>query len=354
MEIAYDKTQLKKYIKHAVEASDHNPVLIDRFLENAIEVDVDLIGDGKDFVVGGILEHIEEAGVHSGDAAMVLPPFSLSKELIDELMAKTKQLAKELHVVGLMNVQYAIKNGDVYCLEVNPRASRTIPFVSKAIGVPLAKHAAKIMGGKTLKELGFTKEIVPKHISVKESVFPFVKFPGVDIILSPEMKSTGEVMAIDEDFGLAMYKSQQAAYSNLPLEGSVFLSVKNEDKKKILETAGALVKMGFKLVSTKGTSSFLAEHGIPAEVVKKIIEGHPNVTEKIRAKEIVLVINTPTGKGPMADEAKIRSLATSFNIPCITTVNAAKAIVKALQAFRKHGLSVKTLQEYQSSLVANR
>ncbi|MBI3999066.1 MAG: carbamoyl-phosphate synthase large subunit [Candidatus Omnitrophica bacterium] len=348
MEIVYDKAQLKKYIRQAVEASDQNPVLIDKFLEDAIEVDVDLIGDGKDFVVGGILEHIEEAGVHSGDAAMSLPPFSLSSELVSDLIQKTKQLAKELNIIGLMNVQYAIKAGEIYCLEVNPRASRTVPFVSKAIGVPLAKIAANVMVGKTLKELGFTKEIVPKYFSVKESVFPFVKFPGVDIILSPEMKSTGEVMGIDEDFGLAFYKSQQAAYSIIPSTGNVFLSVKDTDKGKVVRVAQGLSKLGYHILSTKGTAAHLEKHGIQAEVIHKLIEGHPHIGDKIRAKEIALIINTPTGKGPMLDEAKIRSLAVSFRIPCITTINAAQAVISAVESFKKKGMSVKPLQEYQN------
>jgi carbamoyl-phosphate synthase large subunit len=347
MEIVYDKTQLKKYIRQAVEASDRNPVLIDKFLENAIEVDVDLIGDGTDYVVGGILEHIEEAGVHSGDAAMVLPPYTLTKSVIKELIEKTKQLAHELNIRGLMNMQYAIKEGEIYCLEANPRASRTIPFVSKAIGIPLAKLAAQIMVGKSLKELGFTKEKIPHYYSIKESVFPFVKFPGVDIILSPEMKSTGEVMAIDEDFGIAMYKSQEAAYNHIPNSGNVFFSVKDSDKRKSVALAKDLLKLGYTLVTTKGTSQFLEKSGVFSEVIKKLAGGHPNVEDKIRAKEIVLVINTPTGKGPMLDEAKIRSLAVSFNIPCITTLNAARATVRAVESFRKRGFEVKTLQEYQ-------
>ncbi len=353
MEIVYDEAQLKKYIKQAVEASDRNPVLIDKFLEDAIEVDVDLIGDGHDFVVGGILEHIEEAGVHSGDAAMSLPPFSLSQELISDLTQKTKQLARELNVIGLMNVQYAIKAGEIYCLEVNPRASRTVPFVSKAIGRPLAKMAAQVMVGKTLKELGFIREMVPEYFSVKESVFPFVKFPGVDIILSPEMKSTGEVMGIDEDFGLAFYKSQQAAYSEIPPSGNVFLSVKNADKEKVVRVAQGLSKLGYHIISTKGTAAHLEKHGIKTEVVNKLIEGPPHIGDKIRAKEIALIINTPTGKGPMLDEAKIRSLAVSFRIPCITTINSAQAVISAVESFRKKGISVKALQEYQKNETRN-
>ncbi len=353
MEIVYDESQLKKYIKFAVEASDRNPVLIDKFLEDAIEVDVDLIGDGHDFVVGGILEHIEEAGVHSGDAAMSLPPFSLSKELISQLMEKTKQLARELKIIGLMNVQYAIQKGNVFCLEVNPRASRTVPFISKAIGVPLAKMAAQIMVKKSLKDLGFTAEVIPSYYSIKESVFPFVKFPGVDIILSPEMKSTGEVMGIDEDFGLAFYKSQIAAYSEIPPSGKVFLSVKNSDKEKSVRIAEGLVKLGYELVCTKGTAAFLGQHGIKTEIINKLIEGTPHVGDKICAKEIAFIINTPTGKGPMVDEAKIRSLAVSFRISCITTLNAAQALIAAVESFRKKGISVKPLQEYQKAKMRN-
>ena len=349
MEIAYDEVQLKKYIKYAVEVSDRAPILIDKFLEDAIEIDVDLIGDGRDFIVGGILEHIEEAGVHSGDAAMALPPFSLSPSLISDLLQKTKQLAKELNIIGLMNVQYAIQKGEIYCLEVNPRASRTVPFVSKAIGVPLAKLAAQLMVGKTLQELRFTQEVIPNYYSIKESVFPFVKFPGVDIILSPEMKSTGEVMGIDEDFGLAFYKSQQAAYSEIPSSGNVFLSVKDADKGKVISIAKRLSELGYHIISTGGTAVQLEKHGIQTEVVKKLAEGNPNVSDKIRAKEIALIINTPTGKGPMVDEAKIRSLAVSFRIPCITTINSAQAVVSAIESFRRKGMSVRSLQEYQNA-----
>lgn len=277
---------------------------------------------------------------------MSLPPFSLSQKMIQDLSDKTKLVAKELKIVGLMNVQYAIKDNEIYCLEVNPRASRTVPFVSKAIGVPLAKLAAKVMAGRKLKDLGFTKEIVPPYWAIKESVFPFVKFPGVDIILSPEMKSTGEVMGIDEDFGIAYFKSQQAAFSQIPDSGKVFISVKTEDKPKVLPIAKDFIELGYTLVATPGTARYLQEHGIRTEVVKKIIEGRPNVTDHIRNKEIKLIINTPTGKGPKLDEAKIRSLAVSFGISCITTLNAAKATIQGIQSYRKHGISVKTIQEY--------
>ena len=346
MEIVYDEAQLKKYIHQAIEASGSSPVLIDKFLEEAIEVDVDLIGDGTTFVVGGILEHIEFAGIHSGDAAMALPPFSLSKSMIDQLIETTKRIAKELKIVGLMNVQYAIKDNEIYCLEVNPRASRTVPFVSKAIGIPLAKLAAKVMVGKKLKDLGFSKEIIPPFCCIKESVFPFVKFPGVDIILSPEMKSTGEVMGIDDDFGTAFFKSQQAAYSSIPLKGKVFVSVKNDDKQKVIPIVKKLVEFGYSLVATKGTAEFLKKNGIETEIVNKIIDGRPNITDKIRNKEVQLIINTPTGKGPALDEAKIRSLAVSFGVSCITTLNAAKATLEGIEAVRKKDYSVKTIQEY--------
>ena len=349
MEIVYDQTSLKKYMKQAVEASeDHQPVLIDKFLEDATEMDVDLISDGKTAVVGSVMEHIEEAGIHSGDSASVIPPFSISREIVEEIVQKTKQIAKELGVIGLMNVQYAIQKGQVFCLEVNPRASRTVPFVSKTIGVPLAKLAAQLMMGKTLKELKFTEEIVPKHVAVKESVFPFVKFPGVDIILSPEMKSTGEVMGIDKDFGKAFYKSQDAAMSHIPRKGTVFISVKETDKPKIAEIARELHKLGLKIVSTKGTGMVLKEAGVPAEEVLKMVEGSPNLSHWIKEKKMDLIINTPSGKGPMLDEGKIRSLAVSFNIPCITTLSAARAAVRGLQAVRDDDLDVKSIQDYHS------
>ncbi len=292
------------------------------------------------------MEHIEEAGIHSGDSASVIPPFSLSREIVEEIIQKTKQIAKELGVVGLMNVQYAIQKDQVYCLEVNPRASRTVPFVSKTIGVPLAKLAAQLMVGKTLKELRFTEEIVPKHVAVKESVFPFVKFPGVDIILSPEMKSTGEVMGIDKDFGKAFYKSQDAAMSHIPRKGTVFISVKETDKPKIAEIARELYKLGLKIVSTKGTGKVLRDAGVPAEEVLKMVEGSPNLSHWIKEKKMDLIINTPSGKGPMLDEGKIRSLAVAFNIPCITTLSAARAAVRGLQAVRDDDLDVKSIQDY--------
>ena len=348
MEIAYDEDFLVKYMKTAVEASDEHPVLIDKFLEYATEVDVDLIADGQSQVIGGIMEHVEEAGIHSGDSACCIPPFSLSRELMEELREKTKQLAAELQVKGLMNVQYAIQNGQVYCLEVNPRASRTIPFVSKAIGIPLAKLAAKVMAGKTLKELGFTEEFNPKHFSVKESVFPFIKFPGVDIILSPEMKSTGEVMGIDEDFGLAFYKSQDAASARLPMNGTVFISVKDNDKSRILPIVRKLYELGYELIATKGTAAFLTKENIPVKPVLKLAEGRPNIGDVIKNGSVQLIINTPKGKGPMLDEAKIRSLAVSFKIPCITTIEGAECAILGMESIRSKGISVRSIQEYHS------
>ncbi len=348
MEIAYDEASFRTYVATAVDVSDSHPVLIDKYLENATEVDVDLIGDGKTYVVGAVMEHVEEAGIHSGDSACAIPPFSLKKNLIQQLIEKTKQLAEELTVIGLMNVQYAIKDGEIYCLEVNPRASRTVPFVSKSIGVPLAKLTAQVMAGKTLQELGFTEEIVPTHTSVKESVFPFIKFPGVDIILSPEMKSTGEVMGIDVDFPRAFYKSQDAALSHIPREGKVFVSVKNSDKEKVLPIARKLTELGFTIVATEGTCESLRKAGITAEPIKKLVEGRPNVADLIRNHEIKWIVNTPSGKGPMLDEAKIRSLAVSFNVPCITTLNAAHAAVVALEGIQNQGLEVKSIQEYHA------
>ena len=351
MEIVYDEPSLDKYMKRAVEASGEHPVLIDKFLENATEMDVDLISDGKQSVIGAIMEHVEEAGIHSGDSASVIPPFSVKPEILKEVAEKTKQIARELNVIGLMNVQYAICKDELYCLEVNPRASRTVPFVSKSIGVPLAKLAAKVMGGKTLSELGFTEEVVPSHVSVKESVFPFVKFPGVDIILSPEMRSTGEVMGIDVDFARAFYKSQDAALSHLPHSGKVFISVNKFDKEKIIPIAKKFHGMGFSIVSTDGTGRVLQEQGIPCEIVKKIAEGRPNVIDLMKNDQIQLVINTPSGKGPALDEGKIRSLAVSYTIPCITTISAAIAAARGLEAVLADGVNVKTIQEYHSSPV---
>lgn len=353
MEIIYDDQALEYYIQRAVWASPERPVLVDKFIEDAIEVDVDMVGDGETFCIGGIMEHIEEAGVHSGDAAMVLPAHTLTSETLDKVRDYTYRLAKELNIIGLMNVQYAVKNGTVYILEVNPRASRTAPFVSKAIGVPLAKLAAKVMAGKTLKELGFTQEIIPKHISIKESVLPFVKFPGVDITLGPEMKSTGEVMGIDTDFGRAYAKSQLAAYQNLPaVKGTVFISVKDKDKKpQMAKTAKKLKDLKFEIISTLATAKFLEENGIIARTIQRVSDGKPNVLDLMKEGKIQLIINTVSGKIPRQDELKIRSSAIALGIPVITTLPGAEACARGIEALMKHKLGVKPIQAYHKSRV---
>ncbi|MFH1778917.1 MAG: carbamoyl-phosphate synthase large subunit [Candidatus Omnitrophota bacterium] len=348
MEIVYDEKDLDNYMEKAVEASPERPVLIDKFLEDAIEVDVDAIADGKLCVIGGILEHIEEAGIHSGDSAMVLPPHTLGKDIIDVIKKNTYAMAKELNVKGLMNVQYAVKNNVVYVLEVNPRASRTIPFVSKAIGVPLAKLATKVMLGKTLEELGFTKEKEIKHISVKESVFPFIRFPGVDAILGPEMRSTGEVMGIDTTFGAAYTKSQIAAGQKLPTKGNVFISVKNQDKRNIIFVAKKLADLGFKIMATSGTADALRSSDIEVKALPKLHEGQrPNIIDLIKDGKIDLIINTPAGKATKEDETKIRSQAILYGVPLITTVAGAQASVNGIEnLIKRPKMHVKSIQEY--------
>jgi carbamoyl-phosphate synthase large subunit len=346
MEIVYDEETLERYIREAVKASSEHPVLIDKFLEEAIEVDVDAISDGERVVIGGIMEHIEEAGIHSGDSACVLPPYTLSDPLLEVIKENTYALAKELRVKGLMNIQYAIRNDVVYVLEVNPRASRTIPFVSKATGVPLAKLAAKVMVGRTLEELGFTHEVEVGHVCVKESVFPFNRFPGVDTVLGPEMKSTGEVMGIDHAFGIAFAKAQLAAGQLLPRKGKVFISVKNRDKRAIIFIAKKLSDFGFQIVATRGTAKALSQNGIPVEVVYKVHEGRPNIVDLIKNREIDLIINTPTGHRPKQDQVSIRAVAVAHNVPLITTISGAAASVNGIEALLKEEVHVKSLQEY--------
>jgi len=354
MQIVYSDAELSHYMKFAVEASPERPVLVDKFLEDATEVDVDCISDVGHFenppagtiVIGGMLEHIEFAGVHSGDAAMVLPPHTLSKKVIATIREYTHAMARELKVVGLMNVQYAVKGDTVYVLEVNPRASRTVPFVSKAIGVPLAKLAAKIMAGKTLEKLGFTAEIWPKYWAVKESVFPFNRFHGQDILLSPEMRSTGEVMGLDADRGIAYAKSQMAAGSPLPLSGKVFVSVSDAHKKKIVEVARQFAELGFELVATGGTAATLAKAGLQVERIHKLQEGRPNAIDLLKNKELQLVINTPSGATPRADEIKIRTTAVYTGTPIMTTISSAQAAARGIAALKKSGYDVKTVQEY--------
>ena len=323
-----------------------HPILVDHFLEDAVEVDVDCISDGEIVVIGAIMEHIEEAGIHSGDSSCVIPSFTLKDTVKAEIAAATKAMAKELNVRGLMNVQFAVKDDVVYVLEVNPRASRTAPFVSKAIGVQLPKLAAKIMAGKTLKELGFTEEIHPTHFSVKEAVFPFIRFPGIDIVLGPEMKSTGEVMGIGENLGLAFAKAQMAAQPALPTKGNIFISVADRQKTKIAELAQGFVDLGFTLFATSGTGAALKAAGIPVQKLFKLNEGRPNALDMIKNGELAMIINTPSGKVAREDEVKIRSTATANRIPIITTLRAANASLAGIRALRAHGLSVKSLQEY--------
>jgi len=346
MEIVYDQEDLEFYIKTAVEVSQGKPILIDRFLEHAVEIDVDAISDGKDTVIGGIMEHIEEAGIHSGDSACVLPSISLGEEILERLREHTRSLAKELKVVGLMNIQYAVKNGVAYVLEVNPRASRTVPFVSKATGVPLAKLATKVIMGLRLKDLGLSKEVTPSHISVKESVFPFARFPGIDTILGPEMKSTGEVMGIDQSFGLAFAKSQLAAGQKLPLSGTVFISVKDEDKMASLSTAFLFYDLGFKIMATKGTSAFLSHHGVSNTKINKVREGRPHIVDIMKNNEINLVINTTSGKRAISESYSIRRTALMVDIPYTTTVAGAKATALAIKSMTEGDLDVKPIQEY--------
>ena len=354
MQIVYSDAELSHYMKFAVEASPERPVLVDKFLEDATEVDVDCITDVGQFknpsegtiVIGGMLEHIEFAGVHSGDAAMVLPPHTLSKSVIETIRTYTHAMARELKVIGLMNVQYAVKGETVYVLEVNPRASRTVPFVSKAIGKPLAKIAAKVMAGKTLKELNFTGEIWTKYWAVKESVFPFNKFVGQDILLSPEMRSTGEVMGLDADLGVAYAKSQMAANSPLPLSGKVFISVSDAHKKEVAAVAKQFSDLGFELVATSGTAAILEKAGLKVQRILKLLEGRPNVIDLLKNKEIQLVINTPAGQSPREDEIKIRTTAVYTGTPIMTTLSGAKAAALGIAALKKNDYAVKTLQEY--------
>ncbi len=348
MQIVYSDTELRHYMQHAVEASPERPVLVDKFLEDATEVDVDCIADAKGdtIVVGGMLEHVEFAGVHSGDAAMVLPPHTLSQDVIDTMREYTHAMARELEVTGLMNVQYAVKDEVVYVLEVNPRASRTVPFVSKAIGKPLAKLAAKVMAGAKLSELGFTEEIWPKYWAVKESVFPFNKFVGQDIILSPEMRSTGEVMGLDPDLGIAYAKSQMAASSPLPLEGKVFISVSDEHKDQVSGLARDFVDLGFELVATSGTAACIEEAGMEVERIKKLAEGRPNSLDLLKNNELQLVINTPSGEGARSDEVQIRTGAVYTGTPIMTTISSAAAAVNGIRAIKKSGYVVQTVQEY--------
>ncbi len=342
MEIVYDESSLSRYVERAMEVSPGKPILIDKFLESAVEVDVDSLSDGRRTVIGGVMQHIEEAGVHSGDSACVIPPHSLPPAVVDEIRRQTTAMAQDLQVKGLMNVQFAVsglRNAEpiVYVLEVNPRASRTVPFVSKATGVPLARYAALVMAGKTLDELGVFSEVIPKHYSVKESVFPFAKFPGVDIILGPEMRSTGEVMGSDDSFPMAFAKSQIAASAALPASGLIFVSVSDRDKNDMVPIACSLTEMGYTLIATRGTAAVLRTAEIAVREVHKLQEGRPNLIDLIQNHEIALVINTPSGKGARTDEGKIRAAAVAHGVTCITTLAAAHAAVEACRALRESG-----------------
>ena len=349
MEICYDNTQFEQFVAAAFVVSQGQPVLIDRFLEDATEVDVDAISDGHRVVVAGIMEHIEEAGVHSGDSACAIPPYSLPGPVVEEIRQATHALARELKVVGLMNVQFAVKHEadgiNVYVLEVNPRASRTVPFVAKATGLPVAKIAAKVMAGSLLEELNVTSEPIPADVSVKESVFPFRKFVGVDIVLGPEMRSTGEVMGVSRHFSIAFAKSQLAAGVLLPEQGTIFISVSSRHKELVVDLARRLVAMDYQLLSTSGTAQSLEDQGVPVRRVKKIKEGRPNLLDLLNNGEVVLILNTPSGKGARTDEGRIRAAAVQHGVPCITTIQAAEAAVKAMEALRKQEMVVESLQD---------
>ena len=352
MFIVYDMAEMRNVVREAFDVAPGKPVLLDKFLEDAIELDVDCISDGETVVIGGMLEHVEFAGVHSGDATMVMPPHTLNKAMLERVTEATKSLAKALKVVGLMNTQYAIKDGELFVIEVNPRASRTVPFVSKVIGVPLAKMAARIMAGKTLKELGFTEEVIPPFYAIKESVFPFSRVPGAPILLSPEMRSTGEVMGLDADLGLAFAKAQMAAKPALPLSGEVFLSVKDSDKAKVIDIARQLFHMGFGIVSTVGTARALEENGVQVTRVFRLSEGRPNVIDMIKNEKISLIINTPSGTIPRKDENLIRTEAVKRNISIFTTISGARAAVDAIRAVKQNDIVVRPVQDYAQLLNA--
>jgi carbamoyl-phosphate synthase large subunit len=331
-----------------VKASPKHPVLIDQYLRDAIEVDADAVSDGRTVVVAGIMEHIEEAGVHSGDSACSLPPYTLGPETIEEIRRQMTALSLELGVVGLMNAQFAVKDGTVYVLEVNPRGSRTVPFVSKAIGVPLAKLAMKVMLGRTLDELRFTTAPTPRHLSVKEAVFPFTKFAGVDVLLGPEMKSTGEVMGIDSDFGWAFVKSQAGAGAMLPAGGTAFISVKQEDRVPACEVAARLSRLGFRITATSGTAEYLREQGMSVENVNKVQEGRPHIVDHIKNGDVALVINTVKTAAAQADSLSIRREALHKGVPYYTTMRGALAAVMGIEAVTKKSLAIRSLQEYHN------
>ncbi|MEK7950546.1 carbamoyl-phosphate synthase large subunit [Luteolibacter soli] len=347
MMIVYEENELRRYMREAVDVSPDRPVLVDRFLEAATEVDVDCISDGTMSVVGAIMEHIEQAGIHSGDSACCIPAHSLSDEIKSEITRAAKELARELNVKGLMNIQFAVKDEQLYVIEVNPRASRTVPFVSKATGVPLAKYAAQIMVGKTLTELGFTETVIPTHFSVKEAVFPWNRFPGIDIVLGPEMRSTGEVMGIDADWGMAYAKAQTSSFNPLPTKGNVFLSISDRDKPAAMEVARELVALGFEIYATGGTCDRLQAESIPCHRLYKLSEGRrPHIIDMMKNRDIHFIINTPSGHSAREDEVKIRSGAVANKISYCTNMAAARASVKAIRSLKEQEMTVKSIQEY--------
>jgi len=360
MVIAYDLNTVQEYVAQAALMGPARPVLIDQFLEEATEVDVDAMADGEDVVIGGIMEHIEEAGVHSGDSSCVLPPVSLSPSVLARIRDYTKRLAKALQVVGLMNVQYAIQRDTVYVLEVNPRASRTVPYVSKATGVPLAKVAARLMAGRKLRDMnlpvvetdGVAEIAVRDYYAVKSPVFPFNKFRGVDTILGPEMRSTGEVMGVAKGFGQAFAKAQLAAGQRLPRKGAIFLSVSDHDKRHVAPLAKELHALGFRLVATRGTAAALEAAGVPAERVYKVNEGRPNIVDLVKTGKVDMVINTPLGRESFYDEKSIRRAAIRYNIPCITTLSAANAAALGIRALIEHSFDVQPLQSLHARKAA--
>jgi carbamoyl-phosphate synthase large subunit len=353
MAIVYDAGTLDRYMTHAVDASPEHPILVDKFLEDAFEFDVDAIADATGAVViGGIMEHIEEAGIHSGDSSCVVPPFICPERHLQTIRSYTRRIASALKVVGLMNVQYAIKDDVVYVLEVNPRASRTVPYLSKAAGVSLAKIAARVMAGRTLAELGFTSDLQVAGVFVKSPVFPFVRFPGVDTILGPEMKSTGEVMGGSSSFGAAFAKAQLAVGQRLPERGTAFVSVNNNDKAKLIPIARDLVELGFRLIATRGTAAYLRAHGLDVEVIFKVNEGRPNVADEIVNRKVDLVVNTPLGRESFFDDRAVRRAAMMHQVPCITTLTGAQAAVSAIRALRQQGLAVHALQDYYAGIAA--
>ncbi|MBT5517947.1 MAG: ATP-grasp domain-containing protein, partial [Rhodobiaceae bacterium] len=351
MEIVSTDAQLERYMREAVVVSGDSPVLIDGYLRDATELDVDVLSDGKDVFVSGILEHIEEAGVHSGDSACSMPPHSLAQPMIAELERQATEMALALNVVGLMNVQFAVQGEDIFVIEVNPRASRTVPFVAKVLGQPIANIAARLMAGAKLAEFGLTT-LNYDHIAVKESVFPFARFPGVDTVLGPEMRSTGEVMGLDMDFATAFAKSQLGSSTHLPDGGTVFLSVRENDKQRAVAPAKRLTELGFKLIATRGTAGFLSDHGVSVEPINKVMEGRPHIVDAMKNDAVQLVVNTTEGEQSLADSKSIRRTALEMKIPYYTTLAGAEAAVAAIAALRDNSLSVKSLQDYGAQRAA--